>query len=219
MKILDIPQSGSIAAQTSSRNRSGQYRRTRALPTQPRTVLQMAARARLSAASAGWRGLTDNQRAAWAAFALTFSVVNSIGTTIQLTGAQCYVKVSCVNALLGTTYSATPPAVPGFDAVTVTGISGAAGTPALAVAGTTPTDGVTHMLYVSPQMSPGISFCGSWRYLANVTTYTLGSYDILAAYSARFGAPAAKLKIFLKVVQQKAGMQDNGTLFSCIVAS
>jgi hypothetical protein len=218
MKILDIPQSGSVAAVTSSRNRSGQYRRTRALPTQPRTTLQMQARARLSAMSAAWRGLSDNQRASWNGFATTFSVVNSIGTTIQLTGAQCFVKVGCVSLLLGATVLATPPSLPSFGAVSCTGISGAAGTPALALAGTTPSGGITHMIYVSPQMSPGISFCGDWRYLMNLTTYTSGTISILEAYNARWGLLVAKQKIFCKVVQQLAGMQDNGTLFSCIVA-
>ena len=35
MKILDVPQSGSLGGQTSSHNRAGQYRRARRSPVQP----------------------------------------------------------------------------------------------------------------------------------------------------------------------------------------
>lgn len=218
-KIIDIPKSGSIGNQTNSRNRSGQYLRQRAIPTQPRTVAQIAARSRLTSMSAAWRGLTDPQRAAWNAFAQSFTITNSLGVTINLTGAQCFIKVNTVNLLLGTATSNTPPALPSFVAVTVTGLTATAGTQLLEAAGTSPASGTSFMFFCSPQVSAGVTFQGNFRYLANFTTATAGFFVLTTVYTAKFGALIAGKKIFVKVVQQQAGMQDSGTIFSIIVGA
>ena len=219
MKILDIPQSGSVGAVTSSRNRSGQYRRQRSNPTQPRTAAQINARARLTTASAAWRGLTDAQRASWNGFAHSFSVVNSLGSTIQLTGHQVFVKVQTVLSLLGTTATLVPPALPTFVTCTMTAVTAAAGTQAMAFAGVTTAAGTLHMYYASPQLSAGVTFNGNFRYIGQNATYTAGTFDALAIYTAKFGTLIAGKRVFIRTVQVQAGMQDNGTLFTCIIAA
>jgi hypothetical protein len=218
-KILDIPKSGSIGNQTNSRNRSGQYLRQRSIPTQPRTVAQLAARARLSDTSAGWRGLTDPQRAAWNAFAQSFTINNSLGQAINLTGAQCYIKVNTVLLLTGASAVSTPPALPTFVAVTVTGLTATAGTQLLEAAGATPATGTSYMFFCSPQLSAGVTFNGNYRYIATFTTATGGNFVLTTPYTTKFGALIAGKKVFVKVVQMQAGMQDNGTAFSVIVGA
>jgi hypothetical protein len=219
MKILDVPQSGSVGARTSSRNSSGQYVRQRAIPTQPRTPAQVAARAKLSDISAGWRGLTSAQIAAWNAFGKSFTVTNSLGTTINLTGIQCFVKVNTVNLLNGGSIVNTPPALPSFVANTVTGVTATAGTQTLVAAGAAPASGTLFMWFVSPQLSPGVSFNGQYAWIVTNETFTSGSLSLLTSYTAKYGAVIAGKKIFVKVVQSQAGMQDNGTIFSCIVGA
>lgn len=219
MKILDIPQSGSVGAVTSSRNRSGQYRRQRAIPTQPRTVPQIAARSRLTTTSAAWRGLTAAQIAAWNAFALSFTVTNSLGSTIHLTGAQCFTKVNTVNLQLGRTIVNTPPALPVFVACPVTAVDATAGTPLIELSGAAPASGTTDMIFVSPQLSAGVTFNGQYVYLTNTLTYTTGKAPITTAYTAKYGAPIAGKKLFIKIVQEQLGMQDNGTIVTCIVGA
>lgn len=219
MKILDVPQSGSVGARTSSRNRSGQYVRQRAIPTQPRTPAQVAARASLGDQSAAWRGLTDAQRAAWNAFAQSFTVTNSLGTTINLTGAQCFVKVNTVNVKNADTAVLIPPALPSFLAVTATGITATAGTPLLTVQGVNPAAGTKFMVFASPQLSAGVTFNGKYVYLQTSQTFTTGSMSILTAYTARYGAMIAGKRVFVKVVQSQAGMQDNGSVFTTIVGA
>src|SRR5436190_13321464 len=91
MKILDVPQSGSLAGSTSSRNRYGQYRRTRAQPTQPRTARQVANRASLAAFASAWRSLTATQRAGWEALAAQLPRTDSLGQTTFATGLQTFV--------------------------------------------------------------------------------------------------------------------------------
>lgn len=217
MKILDIPQSGSVGNQTSSRNRSGQYRRQRAIPVQPRTPAQIAARSRLTSQSAAWRGLTNAQRAAWIAFGNSFTVVNSLGQTINLTGSQCFVKVNSVNLLNGDSVVSTPPALPAFVANTVTGIDATAATPIIEASGATPAAGTKYMYFASPQLSAGVSFNGKYVWLVTATTFTTGKFDLTTVYTARYGALIVGKRVFVKIVQTQAGMQDNGTVFTTLV--
>jgi len=70
MKYFGNPQSGSYAQMTASRNRFGQYFRTRAVPVNPATPQQLVQRARLSTNAAGWRDLTDGERAGWLSLGL-----------------------------------------------------------------------------------------------------------------------------------------------------
>jgi hypothetical protein len=188
------------------------------MPTQPRTPAQVAARARLSDLAAGWRGLTPAEQTAWIAFGGSFTTVNSLGTAIHLTGLQCYVKVNTVNQLLDTATVLVPPSLPTFVACTVTALTAVSATPLISLAGVTPTTGTSYMIFASPQSSAGVSFMGNYRYIQNVTTFTAGTVSLQTAYATKFGALIAGKKIFVKVVQQQAGMQDNGTVFSCIVS-
>lgn len=218
MKILDVPQSGSVGARTSSRNSSGQYVRQRAIPTQPRTARQVAVRATLTALSAAWRGLTSGQLAAWQAFGQSFTVVNSLGTAIHLTGLQCYIKVNAVLTACGVSTIDTPPALPSFVANTVTGVTAVEATPLISLQGAAPASGTDNMIFASPQLSAGVTFNGKYVFLGITGMFSSGAYSIQTVYAARYGALIVGKKIFVKMVQQQDGMQDNGTIFSCIVS-
>ena len=219
MKILDIPRSGSVAGETSSRNRSGQYVRTRAMPVQPRTASQQQAKARFANMSIGWRGITDAQRAAWSAFAGSFTVINSLGSAIHLTGHQCYVKVNSVLNLLGTAALAEPPALPSFGANPCTAIQVTFGTQLLALTcGTVPTN-TKIMVYGCPAQSVGRSFAADWRYLASFSTATANKLDVTAAFTAKFGSIVTGKRYFLSACQVMAGMQDQPAVFQGVPAT
>ena len=89
----------------------------------------------------------------------------------------------------------------------------------MALTGTAPSGGALFMLFASPQLSAGVSYNGNFRYIGHAETFASGSENILAKYQSKWGSPIAGKKIFIKVVQAIGGMQDNGTLFSCIVAT
>lgn len=216
-KVLTVPTSGSIGNVTYSRNRNGQYIRQRSIPTQPRTAAQVNQRARLTTAAAAWRGLTAGQMASWTSFGLSFTVNNSLGTPINLTGLQAYTKVNTVNALNGDAQVSTPPALPVFLPCTATGITVTAGTPLFEVNGVTPAAGTKHMIYASPQRSAGVTFNGTFGYIDTATTYTSSEFVITTKYVAKYGTLIIGKKVFLKVVQSQAGMQDNGTVFATTI--
>ena len=156
--MLDVPQSGSKAGTVSSRNRYGQYQRTRATPVNPNSSTQQAARNRLAALSAAWRGLSDNQRAAWSSFALTQPQTDSLGQTTTLTGHQTYISVNASLGAAGLSYVSTPditapPSAPvlGAETTTAAGFSVAFG------ASPVPAN-ESLIIETSPPLSPGVSF-------------------------------------------------------------
>lgn len=106
MKILDVPQSGSVAGVTASRNRFGQYKRTRAIPVQPRTPKQTFNRSFLTVGSSGWRQLSDAQRTAWNDYAAQITRSDRLGSGYTPTGASLYTGAGIISGAA----AADPPA-------------------------------------------------------------------------------------------------------------
>ncbi len=197
MKILDVPQSGSLAGQTSSRNRFGQYRRSRAIPVNPNTSAQQAARDDFSAASQAWRGLTQAQRDAWAAYAATRPRTNSLGQTIYLTGHQTFVGLRALFAAVGLTLPTVPPAgaAPELTVMAVTNVTAlafaASAMPALVPADT------AVQIQTSPPLSKGREFNGDFRTVYVAAATNSAEIDVNNMI-ARWGTLAAGQKFFLR---------------------
>lgn len=198
MKILDVPQSGSLAGQTSSRNRFGQYRRSRAIPVNPNTSAQQAARDDFSAASQAWRGLTQAQRDAWAAYAATRPRTNSLGQTIYLTGHQTFVGLRALFDAVNLTLPTLPPAgaSPELTALDVVDSTAAglelSATPALVPAST------AVQIQSSPPLSPGREFNGDFRTI-RVAAAASQAELVAANMVARWGTLAAGQKFFIRM--------------------
>lgn len=203
MKKLDVPQSGSQADTTASRNRFGQYNRTRAMPTQPRTDAQVAVRGQLTDASQAWRELTDLERTNWNAFAATRPLADSLGQTIFLTGHQSFVSfwISMWQAGLTTPPDVpveAPPVVPFIDEIACTN---SITTMTLQIMGLTGIAvGQPVAVFCSPPVSPGVTFNGDYRFIQTKTALTTGFIDVGAAYAAKFGIPPVGRKIFVRCV-------------------
>jgi hypothetical protein len=196
MKILDVPQSGSVAGTTSSRNRFGQYRRSRATPVNPNSEKQQEARTRLTSFSIAWRSLTDAQREAWKSYSLEHPVTDSLGQSNVLTGFQQYVGVNSSLAQAGYTAVTDPPVSAAPDApVIVVGVTTAAGL-------TVTVDGIADVSVIgesSPPLSAGRSFNKDFRVV------TVGGDDtdcvITAAnMTTKWGTLVAGQKFFLRFV-------------------
>lgn len=92
---------GSIGGTTYSRNRGGSYARNRTVPINPQSISQTRARSDLAFYSVGWNSLTDNQRAAWNAYAETVQAINVLGESITYTGQQMYIRSNTLLNLAG----------------------------------------------------------------------------------------------------------------------
>jgi hypothetical protein len=65
MKVLDVPSTGKRGVVVGQGGRYGQVSRILAIPTNPRSTAQLAARQSLSTQAKIWRTLTQAQIAAW----------------------------------------------------------------------------------------------------------------------------------------------------------
>ena len=185
MKKLDVPQSGSQADTTASRNRFGQYNRTRRAPVNVNSPAQSAARARLSELSIAWQSLADADRATWEVFAAAHPTVDSLGSTISLTGHQCYISVNAARGNAGLAYID----LPGAETSALVSITPTVDADAFSVAfAATPVPaGEALVVEASMPMSPGRNFNGDFRFIASLAAADVTPTAITAAYESKFG--------------------------------
>lgn len=199
MKILDVPQSGSQANTVASRNRYGQYWRTRAVPTQPRTAAQVAQRSRLAVLSAGWAALSEAQRNAWDAYALAHPRTDSLGQSVTITGHQAYIGVNTLNLLAGAVVQSAVPTGAAVATPEVTVTVGTAAGLSVTINSEVTGDGVV-IVKVSPPQSQGRNFCGDLR-VVNTLSGPAALDPVLTAaqLTAKYGTLVAGQKFFVRV--------------------
>jgi len=167
---------GSIGGKVYSRNRYGPYIRNRAVPTNPNTARQQAARLNFADCAVQWSNvLTAAQRTAWNLYAASVSVTNRLGQQIYLSGFNHYVRSNtAILQVPGTKVSAGPTifTLPGADGQFVPSISEAA--QLISVVFDTGKDWVGEddaymYLYMSQPRSPGRSYIGGpYRYAGSI---------------------------------------------------
>ena len=80
--------SGKIGGTVYSRNKGGSYFRNWVYPNNPQTSKQQTQRNLLAAKSAAWRLLTTGERDAWDTWADENPILDRLGNSIKLSGAQ-----------------------------------------------------------------------------------------------------------------------------------
>lgn len=218
MKILDVPQSGSVAGTTSSRNRFGQYRRSRAIPVNPNSSYQGTQRARLAAASAAWRALTSAQRAGWNDLASGITRTNSLGQSYNMTGHMCFVSCynDCAAAGVSTLSDAPAVATPSTPLTATITLTSAAFS--IAFTATPLAAGVRMFTYVSLQRSAGRSFENDFRLLQVSAAAAASPINAYAAYVARFGVPVVGNRIFVALRTFQTAFLSGPLITSAVVA-
>jgi hypothetical protein len=199
MKYLGDTSSGSKNGTTASRNRFGQYLRRRAVPVQPRTAAQIAVRARMSNNAAGWRGLTDAQRADWESLGSQITRTDSLGQTYTFNGFMAYTSVNNNNLAAGNAVVSTPPTLTDPGTLATVTLTLTSSSFSVAYTATPLGAGVRAFIFASPQMSAGRKFNGNYRLIAVTAAAAASPANILAAYTAVFGAPVTGNRIFTQV--------------------
>lgn len=218
MKILDVPSSGSYAGTTHSRNRFGQYVRTRAIPVNPNSTFQSLVRSRLAASATAWRALTSAQRAAWESLSLLVTRSDSLGQSYTLNGFAAYVSVNNNLAAAGDARVDDPPALTVPDAPVLGAITLTAAAFSIAFTPTPLAAGQRMFTYVSPQRSAGRTFEADLRLLQVGAAATASPVNALAAYTARFGLPVVGNRIFVALATYDAGFRSLPAIGSALVA-
>ena len=209
MKYLGVPSSGSHDGMTASRNRFGQYMRTRAIPVNPSSPAQLNQRARLVINAAAWRALTDAQRAGWETLGLSLTRTDSLGQVYTLNGFLAYVCINQNRLDAGDAVVADAPGVVLPTGLLTATITLTAAAMSIAYTATPLAAGVRLFSYVSPQGSAGRSFCGDYRLIAVSAAAAASPADIYAAYIARLGIPVVGQRIFFSLCTYELGFRGS----------
>lgn len=218
MKMLDVPQSGSTGGITSSRNRNGQYRRTRATPVNPASTFQVAVRARMQQNADAWKALTATQREGWGSLGAQMTRTDALGQTYDLTGFQAYCSVNNNNLAAGNAVVTDAPlfALPAPILTVTPTITNASDSIAYTV--TPLAAGERIFISQSPMRSAGRQFESDFR-LINVSAAAAASpANVLASYQARFGNPVTGARIFTSVQKYSGGFLSVPLVTSTVVA-
>ena len=214
---------GKLGGHVMSKNRSGNYIRTKVTPSNPKTAAQTAQRALLSQFSQGWKGLTQLQRNAWLSAVDGFQKTNIFGDNVKPSGNTLYTRLNINVAIAGGSALTLPPESVGVDALT--SISGTASESSgdfdvTVGPATTPAD---HALIIeaTEQLSQGISNANNkFRQIAVDPALVAGVVDLSTIYSDRFGTLIAGKKIFVraKYIRKTTGEVSQYLKTSIIVA-
>lgn len=205
MKYLGDPSSGSQAGTTASRNRYGQYKRTRATPVNPNTTAQGLVRARLSANSAAWRALTDAQRAGWTDLGLSMVRSDALGQSYNLTGAQAYASVNNSKTQAGDATVAAAPALVTPSTILTATITTTGGVLSIAYTPTPMPASTRLLVFASPQRSAGRSYESDYRFILVTAAAAASPSNALALYTAKFGVPVVGNRIFFSLISYSGG--------------
>lgn len=206
-----------------ARNRGGAYLRTKVTPTNPQSIAQVQARSLLTQFSQGWRSLTQAERDAWNSVVDQWATTDVFGDIVNPTGSTLYTRLNINISNAGGTAITSPPTPTGADALanlTLTADSAAPEVVITTLPGTVPAG---HALYVeaTAQLSPGISNAKSkFRTIASINPATVGPFDVISEYTAKFGALVAGQKMFVrcKLINRATGEVSQSLVASAIVA-
>lgn len=180
--------SGSVGGATYSHNRFGLYLRARRVPVNPNSTFQQTVRNSFSSASAAWRALTAEQRAAWEAYAAATPVTNAMGDTIHLTGSQQHLATNALALTLGLAAITAAPTTPGRIAIgalqptiSVAGVD-------ITVTGVSAPDTATLAVFAGDVQSAGVSFFAGPYQLRGFDQPALGILTV-GSFAGRNGVP------------------------------
>jgi hypothetical protein len=225
--ITDIR--GSVGGTTFSRSKFGITARAKTSPVNPRTPKMGLAKTRLASNSRGWsNALTQGQRNAWNAWALTQPQTNAFGQTSYLAGQHWYTKLNTNLQIIGGAALVAPPAsasYPGPNSITIT-VNHAIGTPYLVHVDSPALPGTPIIrIFSSHSISPGIGYARS--ILRDMGSAAIGAgpgvFDVNASGMFANCFPnlpyivGQKIIALVSFMDQATGNQSPGTIAQIII--
>ncbi len=218
--------SGSIGGTTFSRNRGGSYMRNRAIPLNPNTSFQINVRSILASQSQAWADQTDAVRAAWENWAVQNPVINALGRSIILSGAQAFIQLRARLALAGDTVITNPPIVNAPDGLLTIVQTPNIGAGAFDVTFTATPLAATASLWMTAAVvnSAGISYVRNLlRFIGQSADAQVSPFDNQALIEARFGALIVGQTLHVRIATFDSAtgllsvpLEDSAVVFSAI---
>ena len=191
---------GKLGGQVFSKNGAGSYVRTKVTPTNPQTSAQSAVRSLFAQISAGWSGLTTDQRSSFNTKVGDYSTTNVFGDLVNPTGKSLYQRL---NQNLGNSEQALINTCPSPIAIP----SGLVESTECSVAGENldiVTDGDSTnskvLVFATPVLSDGTSFVkNKLRQIGVADGGNNVSIDVWSEYVAKYGTPTSSANIYIGI--------------------
>jgi len=194
---------GKIGGHVASKNRSGNYLRTKVTPVNPRTTFQQNVRNTFGSLSQAWRGLTEDQRASWNNAVAAYAKTDIFGDLRNPSGISLFQKLNNVIINIDQVMLRTAPAPEAVkflqlnDAVVTAGIDTCSISinPVMIL-------GDVVIVKATPPLSAGKSFVkNAFRQISVLLDVNANPIDVSAAYIAKFGTGAVEgQKIVFQIV-------------------
>ena len=217
-KISSPPQSGRVGPVVYVPSRYGQLVRQHGAMRNPRTADQQLNRSNFGAVSSRWRGLTPDQRTAWAIAAADSYTVTRLGRQTPLNGYNYFVRINGARAHLGLSLFTLPPTVPTFspNPVGELSITNTGGAIALKLHVPSAPAQYTIVQGAGP-VSAGVRFVRHFPLLGFLPPPVDGWSDITDLYANRYGAPQPRQAVFIRTCQHIDGWSDLPKATSAVV--
>jgi len=190
---------GKVGGHVFSKNKGGNYMRTKKSPANPKSSAQQTVRARLTAQSQGWRGLTAAQIASWNTAAKLWYKHNVFGDKRNPNGFNLYVWLNNNLSNIAATLLTVPPLAAAVNLFTTFTVTMATGTPACSIAFAPVIDANSCVIIrATPGISKGKTYIkNQLRQILVMTTADTTPKNALTAYTAKYGlVPAIGLTVF-----------------------
>ncbi len=212
---------GSIGGTVFSRNHYTAYTRNRVVPVVSTTSPAMLAKARLSAATVAWQNLTQAQRNAWLAFALSNPVSNSLGQQQALTGHAAFVGHHIRALIIAATPLDEPPVVPAPESLTTLALTSDIGLGGIEIAFTPTPTAATELLIIRAAIvsSAGIRYVKNLYRIVSISGAAEASpFDFQTALQAVLGLPVVGQTLHVSVtVVDNVSHNESGPLIDSAV--
>lgn len=212
--------SGSTGSTVASHNKFGSYFRSRTIPVNPNSSAQQGVRNTFAAISQEWRNLTQLERDAWIAAALSITLYDPLGVAYNPTGAQYFMSINQGVKLYSPTaaFSTAPPApAPPTAPATLTPTITTSGE-SLAFTASPLGAGVKMVVEATRSISPGRKFIGRSEYKQVYVSSAAATspLNIAGGYEAVFGAPIVGLNVAVRAFTLLADGQRSAPAFAII---
>lgn len=210
-----------IGGHVASKNKAGNYLRTRVTPTNPNSTAQQSVRNQLTQISQAWRSLTEAQRAGWQAAAISFPYTDVFGNSKQYSGSNLFSKLNGNLLNVGETLMEDAPSPSTTDTfLTMSGAYVSGVSLELTYTLESGADDSAVVILATPALSAGRAFSKSYqRQIITGGLFGVSPVSIYAAYVARFGEiPSGKIAYVSGFFVNKVTGQVSG-MITCKITS
>lgn len=194
--------SGSVGGMVYSHNTGGQYAKISAVPTNPQTPAQSAARGNFGGNSALYRALLPAEQQSWINYGQSSPRVDAIGNVHPISGVAAFISTQRNLNTAGGAATTIAPAPVGSDAIITVAVAAVAGAGTVIV--TVDPDPVpadhTMVFQSTIPVSAGVNNLNSlYRQIGTEVATTAGPFDMSAEWIAKYGSLIAGMKIGMRV--------------------